>query len=90
MASNFIKDARSAASDWGVPKLRPLSLPSDKWYTLGGPAEELQPVAADAIDEIIDILTRPLTPEEANVPKSKDADIGPAEFSVSATHMPRL
>jgi hypothetical protein len=71
-----------------MPKQRHLSLPSDKWYTLRRTAEELQPVAAAAIDEIIDILTRPLTPDEAAIPKSKDADIGPAEFQISADLYP--
>jgi hypothetical protein len=77
-------DARSAASDWGVPKIRSVAIPSDKWYTLRRTPEEIQPVAAEAIDEIIDILTRPLTPEEANPPKPKNADIGPAEYSITA------
>ncbi len=43
----------------------------------------MQPVAEGAIEEIIDILTRPLTPEEANPPKPKKADIGPAEYSIT-------
>jgi hypothetical protein len=83
VSSNFMADARSAASDWGMPKLRTVSLPSDKWYNLRRTPEEIQPVAADAIEEIISILTRPLTPEETNVPKPKRADIGPAEYSIT-------
>jgi hypothetical protein len=81
-------DARSAASDWGVPKIRPVPIPSDKWYTLRRTLEEIRPVAAEAIKEIIDILTLPLTTEEANPPKSKNADIGPAEYKVTAESYP--
>jgi hypothetical protein len=76
-------DARSAAYDWGMPKIRPVSLPSDKWYNLRRTPEELQPVAEGAIEEIIDILTRSLTPEEANPPKPEKADIGPEEYLIT-------
>jgi hypothetical protein len=76
-------DARSAAYDWGMPRIRPVALPSDKWYNLRRTPEELQPVAEGAIEEIIDILTRPLTPEEAHHPEPKKADIGPEEYSIT-------
>ena len=49
-----MSDAKSAASDWGMPALRMISLPSDKWYTLRRDLDELRPVAEEAIDDIID------------------------------------
>jgi hypothetical protein len=76
-------DARSAAYDWGMPNIRLVTLPSDKWYNLRRSPEEIQPVAAEAIDEIIDSLTRPLTLQEAEPPKSSKADIGPAEYLIT-------
>jgi hypothetical protein len=82
VASNFITDAKSAASDWGVPAIRTVSLPSEKWYTLRRTAEELQPVAVQALNSITDVLTRPLNPVEANPLQPKIVDIGPAEFTV--------
>ena len=65
-----------------MPAIRIVPLPSDKWYTLRRTAEELQPVAVQAIDTIIDILTRPLTTEEANPLQPKIIDIGPDEFVI--------
>jgi hypothetical protein len=79
-----MSDARSAASDWGMPALRMVSLPSDKWYTLRRDLNELRPVAEQAIDDIIDAMTRPLTAEEANPPQQQTEDIGPPEFVVTA------
>jgi hypothetical protein len=77
-------DGTSAAADWGVPKLRMVSLPSEKWYRLRITPEELRPVAVEAIDTIIDLLTRPLTPEEANPSKQIVDDIGPDEITIMA------
>jgi hypothetical protein len=77
-------DGTSAAADWGVPKLRMVSLPSEKWYRLRITLEELKPVAVEAIDTIIDLLTRPLTQEEANFPDQIVEDIGPDEITISA------
>jgi hypothetical protein len=79
-----MSDARSAASDWGMPALRMVSLPSDKWYTLRRNLDELRPVAEQAIDDIIDAMTRPLTTEEANPPQQQTEDIGSPEFVVTA------
>ena len=61
-----------------------VSLPSEQWYRLRITLDELRPVAADAIDTIINILTRPLTPEEANTQQKTAEEIGPDEITVSA------
>ncbi len=81
-------DATSAASDWGMPGLRMVPLPSEKWYTLRRSLDELRPVAEQAIDTIIELLTRPLSPEEANPPQEKKVEIGPPEFTVTAESYP--
>ncbi len=83
-----MSDAKSAAFDWGVPAIRTVALPSDKWYTLRRTLDELRPVASQAIEAIIDGLTRPLTSEEANPPQLQSVDIGPAEFNVAADSYP--
>jgi len=67
---NFAHDAKSSAEDNGMPTLRMVTVPAKDYYRLKGSREELKPVAADAINAIIDALTRPLTPEEKN-PKPK-------------------
>jgi len=81
-------DAKSAASDWGMPGLRMVSLPSDKWYRLRITLDELRPVAAEAFDTIVDILTRPLTPEEASPQGQIAEEVGPAEITVTAESYP--
>lgn len=83
VSSNFIFDAKSAASDWGVPAIRTVVLPSDKWYTLRRTLEELRPVAEQAIDAIIDAITRPLTDAEANPVQPPKIDIGPSEYVIT-------
>lgn len=83
MASDFMRDARSAAADWGMPAMRTLPIPSDKWYTLRRSLEEIRPVAEQVLDTAIDALTRPLTPQEASVPQQKKEDTGPSEYLVS-------
>jgi hypothetical protein len=77
-----MNDARSAAADWGMPAIRAVSLPSEKWYTLRRSPEELRPVAEQAIDTIINILTSPLTSEEANSAQAKSGDIVAEEFVI--------
>jgi hypothetical protein len=84
VSSNFMQDARSAASDWGVPAIRTVSLASDKWYTLRRTPEEIQPLAAEALDAIVTALTSPLSNQEANPVQPKKIDIGPAEYTVTS------
>jgi hypothetical protein len=80
-----MSDAKSAASDWGMPGIRLLSIPSDKWYTLRRSLDEIKPVAAQSINTIIDALTRPLTREEANPPQpEQSAEVEPEDFTVTA------
>jgi hypothetical protein len=68
--SNFLKNARLSAEDNGVPGLRIVSVPADKYYSERVSKERAKPVAAAAFDAVIDALIRPITPEEA-IPKRK-------------------
>ncbi len=70
--SQFLKDARLSAEDNGVPHLRIIGVPADKFYSERITKERAKPVAAAAFDEMIDMLTRPITAEEAE-PKAKPA-----------------
>lgn len=59
-----------SAQDNGVPGLRILGLPANKYYSERITKERAKPVAAAALDAIIDELIRPLSPEESK-PKPK-------------------
>jgi len=65
ITNEFLEDAKSAAKDRGMPGIRVLALPADKYYRFRASKEELQPLASTCFDSMIDALTRPLTPEEA-------------------------
>jgi hypothetical protein len=63
--TEFLDDAKSAAKDRGMPGIRMIALPADKYYRARATDAELQPVAAAAFDQMVDDLVRPLTAEEA-------------------------
>ncbi|HXJ17499.1 MAG TPA: UGSC family (seleno)protein [Candidatus Polarisedimenticolia bacterium] len=63
--TEFLDDAKSAAKDRGMPGIRTLALPADKYYRARSSKEEAQPLATGCFNSMIDALTRPLTPEEA-------------------------
>ena len=63
--TEFLDDAKSAAKDRGMPGVRTLALPANKYYVARGNKQEVQPIAEAFFDKMVDDLTRPLTPEEA-------------------------
>jgi hypothetical protein len=63
--TEFIDDAKSAAKDRGMPGIRMIALPADKYYRARATHEELQPIANAVFDQMIDDLVRPVTAEEA-------------------------
>ena len=77
--TEFLDDAKSAAKDRGMPGVRTLALPADKYYVARGNKQEVQPIADAFFDKMVDALTRPLTPEEAKPSQAQklneDADI---------------
>jgi len=69
--TEFLDDAKSAARDRGMPGIRTLALPADKYYVARGSKEVLQPIADQFFDKMVGDLTRPLTPEEAKPPQAQ-------------------
>ena len=63
--SEFIHDAKSAARDNGMPNIRVLTLPAEKYYRARSNKEEAQPLATGCFDSMIEALTGQLTAEEA-------------------------
>ena len=69
--TEFLDDAKSAAKDRGMPGVRTLALPANKYYVARGNKQEVQPIADAFFDKMVDDLTRPLTPEEAKPSQAK-------------------
>jgi hypothetical protein len=63
--TEFLDDAKSAAKDRGMPGIRMIALPADKYYRARATQQELQPIATAVLDQMVDDLVRPLTAEEA-------------------------
>lgn len=72
-ADEFIHDAESASKDRGMPGLRTVALPADKYYRARATLEELRPIVAAQFDEIVGHATRPLTAEETHPPQAHRA-----------------
>jgi hypothetical protein len=64
--TEFLDDAKSAAKDRGMPGIRMLALPADKYYVARGSKDVLEPIADQFFLKMVDDLSRPLTPEEAH------------------------
>jgi hypothetical protein len=72
-----LEDAKSAALDRGMPGLRAVGLSSDTYYRARASRDELRPIVAAKVAEIVDGLTRPLTADEehpAQVTGARQAD----------------
>jgi hypothetical protein len=65
ITNEFLEDAQSAARDRGMPGIRVLALPANKYYLARDSKQDLQTLADRCFDQMIDALTRPLTPDEA-------------------------
>jgi hypothetical protein len=63
--TEFLDDAKSAAADRGMPGIRALALPADKYYVARSNKQEVQQIVDQFFDRMVDDLTRPLTAEEA-------------------------
>ena len=62
--TEFLDDAKSAAKDRGMPGIRMIALPADKYYRARATQQELQPIATAVFDQMVDDLVRPLTADE--------------------------
>src|ERR1700734_479917 len=80
--TEFLEDAKSAAKDRGMPGIRMIALPADTYYRSRASQEELEPIAAKALPEIVDDLTRPLTAEEAK-PSQVQKELEDANIKVT-------
>jgi len=64
--TEFLDDAKSAAFDRGMPGIRTLALPADKYYVARSNKQEVQEIVNQFFDRMIADLTTPLTAEEAH------------------------
>lgn len=67
----------------GLPGIRIVTVPAETYFVCECKPEKLRPIAAPAIDDIIEALTSPLTEEEIN-PKRFVYDYGPMHFAGSS------
>jgi hypothetical protein len=81
-ADEFIHDAESASKDRGMPGLRTVALPADKYYRARATLEELRPIVAAQFEEIVGHATRPLNADETHPPQAHRAAQG-ANIKVS-------
>jgi len=80
--TEFLDDAKSAAKDSGMPGIRALPLPADKYYIARGDKARLQPIADAFFAKMVDDLTRPLTPEEAK-PSQAQKELESANIKIT-------
>ncbi len=66
IGDNALHTSKMSAEDAGMPAIRIVTLPSIDYYPNRSTVANIKPCAAASIDQIIDALTRPLTPEEKN------------------------
>ncbi len=81
VSSKFLADAKSAAADFAMPGIRMVTIPSEKWYRYRGTLKEVQPLAEEAFNPIIEALASPLTPEEEKPVQEARLDPQPLEIT---------
>jgi hypothetical protein len=84
----FDDDAKSASFDNAMPTVRRRKISSAEFYRVRGTVKDVRPLVAGAFDDIVDALTRPLTPEETNPPQQKKDQDGPAKITVTGESYP--
>jgi hypothetical protein len=67
---NILSSAKVSAETVGLPTMRMVTIPGIEYYRRRESFEGVRPIAEAVINDIVDALTRPLTPEESN-PKPK-------------------
>ena len=85
--TEFLDDAKSAAKDRGMPGVRTLALPADKYYVARANKQEVQPIAEAFFDKMVAALTRPLTAEEAH-PDQARKQLESANIKVTGKDFP--
>lgn len=84
VCNTFAADAKSAAVDNGMPKVRCREMSSAKFYKLRGDIKTIRPMVEAIFDDLIDALITPLTPEEANPIQEKIEDDGETGVTVTS------
>jgi len=80
----FADDAESASRDNAMPGVRRSIIKSSEFYKLRGDVKTIRPLVEGVFDDIVDAITIPLTPEEADSSREIKDDDGPAEITVTA------
>ncbi|MEE8413703.1 MAG: UGSC family (seleno)protein [Dehalococcoidales bacterium] len=84
----FDDDAISASNDHSMPTFRHRQIKSSEFYKLRGKVDTIRPIVEAVFDDLIDALTTPLTPEEANPPQQKRDEDGPPSVKFVAGSYP--
>ncbi len=85
--TEFLDDAKSAATDRGMPGIRALALPADKYYVARSNKQEVQQIVEQFFDKMVDDLTRPLTAAEAH-PSQAQKMLETANIEVTGKDFP--
>jgi hypothetical protein len=81
VSSQFLADAKSAAADFAMPGIRMVTIPSEKWYRYRGTTKEVRPLVEEAFNSVVDAITAPLTPEEAEPPQETATEFPPISIT---------
>jgi hypothetical protein len=84
VCNTFADDAKSAAVDNGMPTVRRREVSSAEFYKLRGDVKTVKPLVEDILDDFVNALTTPLTPEESNPTEEKMSDDGETAVTVTA------
>ena len=84
----FADAAKSASEDNAMPAVRCRTISSAEFYRLRGSVKEVRPMVEAVFNDLIDALTSPLTPEEANPPQQKKEVAESARITVTAESYP--
>jgi len=84
VCNTFADDAKSAATDNGMPTVRCRETSSAEFYKLRGDVKTVRPVVEAIFDDLVNALITPLTSEEANPTEVKPEDDGETTITVTA------
>jgi hypothetical protein len=84
VCNTFADDANSASIDNGMPTVRRREISSAEFYKLRGEVATIRPLVEGILDDFVDALTTPLTPDEASPSQEKEEDDSEARVTVTA------
>ena len=83
IVDDLLPQRKRVAECNGLPGIRIVAVPAETYFVCECRPEKLKPIAASALDDIIEALTSPLTEEEKN-PQPFVYDYGPMHFAGSS------